>query len=119
MDSQVEWKVSEDFEGLLEAIMTCKRDLTKCCFAKFGAAKILEYKVSAPQKVCDLLLHASSNTPITSKEHDLYCHKAVADFEHFRLFKTKLYGDSRMLVEAKFDVGEGIGKFWYGDVTLT
>lgn len=119
MDSEVTWKVSEDFNGLLEAILTCKRELTKCCFAKFGSAKITEYKVFAPQKVCELLQYTEGCKPIKGKQFDSYCHKAVSDFEQFRLFKTKFYGENVVRVEAKFEVGEGIGKYWYGDIVLT
>ena len=119
MDTEVTWKVSEDFNGLHEAILTCKRELTKCCFAKFGSAKISEYKVFAPQKVCELLQYVEGNKPIKRKDFDSYCHKTVAEFEQFVLFKTKMFGDQVVRVEAKFEVGEGIGKYWYGDVVLT
>jgi hypothetical protein len=119
MDVEVTWKVSEDFNGLLESILACKRELTKCCFAKFGSAKISEYKVFAPQKVCELLQYAEGNKPLKDKKLDSYCHKAVSDFDQFRLFKTKMFGDGVVRVEAKFEVGEGIGKYWYGDVVLT
>jgi hypothetical protein len=118
MDANVTWNVSEDTASLLEAISKCKKELTKLCFAKFGSAKISEYKVFAPQKVCELLLLADGNTLIKGKEFDSYCHKALTDFEQFRLFKTKMFGDSILRIEAKFDVGEGICKHWYGDVTL-
>lgn len=119
MDTEVTWKVSEDFNGLLEAILTCKRELTKQCFAKFGSAKILEYKACAPQKVCELLMLSENYTPIKSKQFDSYCYKALADFEHFRLYKTKMHGDGVVRLEALFDIGEGIGKHWYGDIVLT
>ena len=119
MDTEVTWKVSEDFDGLLEAILTCKRELTKCCFAKFGSAKISEYKVFAPQKVCELLQYADGSKPLKNKEMGSYCHKVVAEFDQFVLFKTKMFGEQVVRVEAKFEVGEGIGKFWYGDVVLT
>ena len=119
MDAEATWKVSEDFNGLLEAILTCKRELTKCCFAKFGSAKIIEYKVFAPQKVCELLQYSEECKPLKKKDLDSYCHKVVSEFEHFKLFKTKMYGDQVVRVEAKFEVGEGIGKYWYGDVVLT
>jgi len=118
MDTEVTWKVSEDFDSLLEAILTCKRELTKCCFAKFGSAKIMEYKVFAPQKVCELLQYSEGSKSLKKRELDSYCHKSVAEFEHFRLFKTKMFGDQVIRVEAKFEVGEGIGKYWYGDVVL-
>jgi hypothetical protein len=119
MDTEVTWKVSEDFDGLLEAVLTCKRELTKLCFAKFGSAKISEYKVFAPQKICELLQYSERFKPYKSKELDSYCHKVVAEFEQFKLFKTKMFGDRVVRVEAKFEVGEGIGKYWYGDVVLT
>lgn len=119
MDVEVTWKVSEDFNGLIEAILACKRELTKCCFAKFGSAKIAEYKVFAPQKVCELIQYSSDHKPVKGKSSDTYCHKAVTDFDQFRLFKTKMFGDQVVRVEAKFEVGEGIGKYWYGDVVLT
>lgn len=118
MDTEVTWKVSEDFDGLLEAVLTCKRELTKLCFAKFGSAKILEYKVCAPQKVCELLLLSDKQTPIKSKEFDSYCHKAVANFEQFRLYRTKMFGDGNVRLEALFDVGEGVGKHWYGNIMI-
>jgi len=118
MDTQIDWKVSEDFEGLLETIMVCKRDLTKCCFSKFGAAKIVDYSVIAPQKVCDLLVLSGNNTPVKTKENDRYCHKAVSQFDHFKLFKTKLFGDDKIRVEAIFEVGDGSCKTWYGNITL-
>ena len=119
MDAEVTWKVSEDFNGLFEAIFNCKRELTKLCFAKFGSAKITEYKVFAPHKVCELMLLGDGHTLIKGKEFDTYCHRALTDFEQFKLFKTKLYGDSIVRVEAKFEMGEGIGKYWYGNVQLT
>lgn len=119
MDAEVTWTVSEDFNGLLEAILNCKRELTKLCFAKFGSAKIMEYKVCAPQKVCELLLLSENCTLIKGKQFDSYCYKALADFEHFRLFKTKMHGESVIRLEALFDIGEGVGKHWYGDVVLT
>jgi hypothetical protein len=120
MDTEIMWQVSENLEGLLEAISTIKRELTKHCFAKFGSAKILEFKVSAPGKVCELLtLSVEQHTFIKCKEFDSYCHKAVAVFDNFHLFKTKLYGDSTVRVEARFDIGEGVGKYWYGNITLT
>lgn len=119
MDAEVKWKVTEDFSGLLEAVLNCKRELTKLCFTKFGSAKIMEYKVCAPQKVCELLLLSENYTPIKGRQFDSYCYKALADFEHFRLFKTKMHGESVIRLEALFDVGEGVGKHWYGDVVLT
>ena len=119
MDTQVEWKVSDDVNSLIETILGCKRDLTKCCFAKFGAARIVEYKVCAPNKLCDFLLLAEGHETTKDKSSDSHCHKIVAQFEHFKLFKTKMFGDSTIRIEAIFDIGEGMGKFWYGNITLT
>jgi hypothetical protein len=119
MDSQVEWKVSDDVDSLIETVLNCKRELTKCCFAKFGAARIVDYKVSAPQKICDFLLLADGHKPTKDKSHDSHCHKIVTQFDQFNLFKTKMFGDSTIRVEAIFDIGEGMGKFWYGNITLT
>lgn len=119
MDAEVTWKVSEDVNSLLEAVLNCKRELTKNCFAKFGSAKIAEYKVFAPYKVCELMLLSEGHTLIKVKQFDTYCHKAITEFEHFKLFKTKLYGDNVVRVEAKFEVDEGVGKYWYGNIMLS
>ena len=118
MDAEVKWKVSEDYNGLLEAIYNCKRELTKRCFSKFGSAKIVEYGVFAPSKVCELLMLSEDCKPIKGKEFDTYCHKAVANFEQFRLMKTKFYGDDIIRIEAKFEVGTASCKQWYGNVVL-
>lgn len=118
MDFDTTWNISESPEGLLEVIMTCKKELTKNCFSKFGSAKIQDYRVSASQKVCELLLLSEGHTPIKSKEFDSACHKAVASFDSFKLFKTKMFGDSIMRIEACFDIGEGMGKYWYASITL-
>lgn len=118
MDTETHWEVSEDTSGLLEAISLCKRELTKACFAKFGCAKILEYSVCAPYKVCEILMLTEGHVPIKGKHFDSYCYKALADFESFRLFKTKMHGDGVIRLETKFDVGEGVGKYWYGNITI-
>ena len=119
MDTEATWKVSDDIDSLVGVILDCKRDLTKKCFAKFASAKIVEYKVSAPQKVCELLLLTEGHNTVKDKSRDSHCHKLVTQFEQFSLFKTKMYGDSTIRLEAIFDIGEGMGKFWYGNITLT
>ena len=118
MDTEATWKVSEDYENLLKTILDCNQELTKRCFSKFGSAKILEYKVFAPAKVCELLLLSENQTQVKGKGFDSHCHKAVADFEQFRLFKTKLFGENSIRLEAQFDVGNGVGKHWCGCITL-
>jgi hypothetical protein len=118
MDIESTWHASEDVNSLVEFILSCKRELTKCCFGKFGSAKIVEYKVSASQKVCDLLLLAEGHNIIKDKSRDSHCHKLVTQFDQFGLFKTKMFGDSTIRLEAVFDIGEGMGKFWYGNITL-
>lgn len=118
MDTEIEWKVCDDVNTLIDTIHGCKRDLTKKCFAKFSAAKIVEYKVCAPQKVCEFLLLSEGYKVTKDKSGDSHCHKLVAEFDQFKLFKTKMFGDSTVRIEAIFDIGEGMGKFWYGNITL-
>jgi len=119
MDFEIDWVVSDETSSLIEAINSCKKDLTKQCFAKFGSAKILEYIVLAPQKVCEILALTESNKAVSDKKRNSYCHKLTADFEQFSLYKTKMFGDSTIRLEAKFDAGEGVGKYWYGNINLT
>ena len=119
MDVEVNWKVSEDFKSLIECILVCKCELTKSCLVKSGSAKIFEYKIFAPQKICEILQRSEESKLIKNKNLNSCCHKAVSYFNEFMLFKTKLYGADVVRVEAKFEVEEGIGKYWYGNVVLT
>jgi hypothetical protein len=118
MDVEVDWQVCDDVETLVATIHNCKKELTKNCFSKFSSAKILEYKVSAPHKICEFLLLSNGHKPTKDKSGDSHCHKIVTEFEQFKLYKTKMFGDSTIRLEAVFDIGEGIGKYWYGNIAL-
>ena len=119
MDTEASWTVSDDVDSLIGVILDCKRDLTKKCFGKYGSAKIIEYNVCAPPKLCELLLVAGGHKPLSSKENKSYYIKSVATFEQFNLYRYKMSGDNIIRLEVKFDVGEGVGKYWYGNVTVT
>jgi hypothetical protein len=118
MDTEATWQVCDDVETLIALIHSCKKELTKNCFSKFSSAKILEYKVFAPAKVCELLLLSENQVKLRGKDFDSHCHKAIADFEHFRLFKTKLFGDNSVRLEAQFSTGEDAAKYWFGCIML-
>lgn len=118
MDAEISWIVSGEVNSLIETIINCRKELIKQCFTKFGSAKIQECKISAPQKICDFLLLSEGHKIINDKSRNTCCHKIVADFEQFSLYKTKIFGDTTIRLTAKFDVNEGVEKYWYGTISL-
>lgn len=118
MDAEYKWPLTDDVNSLVDVIFNCKKELIKICFSKFSAAKIIEFKICAPQKICDFLILSDHCKVTKDKSDNTHCHKLVAEFEQFKLFKTKLFGDSSIRLEAMFDIGEeGIGRFFYGNIT--
>jgi hypothetical protein len=119
MDAEHEWVVNDDVDSLINVVFNCKKELTKICFSKFSAAKIIELKVYAPQKICDFLLLSDGCASIKDESCNTHCHKLISEFDQFKLFKTKIFGNTTVRLEAMFDAGEQIiGRFFYGNITV-
>lgn len=116
MDVEVKCTLTDDPKSLIDSITECKKTLTKLCFAKYGSAKITDFEVFATQKVCDFLLLAEHVVPKEKLEN--YYFKRIAELEQFQLFRCKGMDGSHVKIVTKFDVGEGMPKHWYGNITL-
>ena len=118
MDSVLKWKSNDDVKSLIDVILECKKELTTACFAKYGAARLVEFDVYASSKICKFIMLSGEHTP-ASDTRGLHWSKCVAKFEHFNLHRFKNVDDETVRVLVLFDSEERFPTLWYGNVLLT
>lgn len=125
MDFSVQWKVSSNVEKLVDAVQECKQGLTTATFGKYGRAKLLSCDVYASAKIVEFLRLSTLWSPLTEfsedgervKSYDIASH-VVADFNVFRLFQHKVFGDDVIRMVCTYDVCDGVDKVMYGNIHL-
>ena len=118
MDIERKWTLTDDVEPLFSVVFDCKKDLTKLCFSKYSSAKLDSLDLFASNKICKLLmLHESAGVVSKDEEATAYT-KKVGKFEIFDLHSYKIIDDKNIRIVAKFDVGEGITKIFYGNIEV-
>jgi hypothetical protein len=120
LDSTIKWKISDDVDSLVQAILDCKKELTKACFSMNGSAKIIDFDVLASSKICEFLMTSelskspNSSESIEKKEWQKY----ISNFELFRLHKYKHIDNETIRILASFDVGDSSHKMYFGNVVF-
>jgi hypothetical protein len=131
MDAHVEWKVSDDVEGLVAACVECKSLLTQAASQKYRRpAQLNSCDVYAGDKLLELLQLSEKWTPCTElTEEDLVTplrRRAlkttylVADFGEFKLHRMSVMGTAAIRVIATFTVtnDDVADLLWYGNVNV-
>lgn len=130
MDSTFEWTISDDVEGLVEAITACKQDLVDGSREKNGASsKLLTCDVYVDTKLLELLALSKSYLPCVEVDEEsvrvpIYRRKKkmselVADFSVFRLHRSDVIGKAQARVVATFEVKDSSApQMCFGTVRL-
>ena len=113
MDSYLECNMS----NLEAAILDCKKDLTKKCFSKYGSAKLKEFDAYAIKEICDQFLIDKPEKQIN--QSGTYYSSLLLETDQYTFHRYDLTNDKCVKIEAKFDIGEGVLKSWYGLISLT
>lgn len=128
MDAVVEWKINDNPEDLVAAIVELRGELTTECFKKHGMqTKLLKCDVYANKKTLEILRKSelwmdAKDPDEVVKQNKRYFNdfsKMVADFNLFKLHESRIMGDEQVRVVSSFDIGESsFTQVWFGNVTL-
>ena len=114
MDVTVSWTKNSDPESFIDSLKNTRSELTKCCFSKYGAGKIIKYDVYACKSICSFLMSLKHESP--AEDEITNCSQLLAEFPDFRLHSYTQVDENKVRVQARFDVGDKIIRLWYGNI---
>jgi hypothetical protein len=130
MDVKVQWKISDDVDGLIAAVVECKHQLLRIAAEKLGRdVKQISCDAYAAPKILELFQLSANWVPVVEfSEEDMRVpvHRRqkkttelVADFGLFKLHRMDVLGTRSVRVIAAFEGLEGgADQVLFGDVEL-
>ena len=132
MDAKVQWKVSEDVEGLVAAVVECRDQLKKICAQRNGCSTMLEPRdcnAFAGSKILELLQLSEMWSPcvefteedmtIPLSRRQVKTTEFVADFSLFKLHRMDVLCEDVIRVVVVFLIDGGPQtQTYYGNVEL-
>jgi len=124
MDATISWRINNNAEDLVAAILELKNELQNACIEKHGKqSEFIRCNVYANKKNLDLLrkseLWVDDETPkdiIFDKRSNVIASTLVANFTLFKLHNSRIMGDDQIRVVSAFDVGHVAEQVWFGNV---
>jgi len=129
MDAVVQWKISPKVETLVDAIISCKKELTEAVKKRYFASRSLKQlycDVHVSPKLIELLQISElwKDHEETANESEVrhgkrtHSQEMVADFGVFNVIRDTIIGDEAIRVVAEFTTGEGNWETFFGTVYL-
>lgn len=130
MDAKGTWKISSKVDGLIDAIVACRKQLidgVKQRHPYNRNTKIRYCDAHASPKVCQLLEASSLWKECTETKADFearradkrpHSQKMVADCEMFKVVEDDIIGDENVRLVMEFEISKDEWESYYGNVEL-
>lgn len=130
MDAKGTWKISPKFDGLIDAVVACRKQLIDVVKTRHPYSRNLKVRycdVHASPKVCQLLSASEMWKDCTETKDDFevrrtaarpHSQKMVADFELFKVVEDTIIGDENVRLAMEFDISQNEWESYFGNVEL-